>query len=81
MKNFYALMGAGLILAGLTFADDTTAKQDMKQAGSDVKTAGKATGTATKHAAKGVAKGSKKVVNKGAAATASGASKVEDKTK
>lgn len=73
MKKFFGVMGAGLLMAGLTFADDTTAKQEMKQAGSDVKTVGKKTGSATKHAAKGVAKGTKKGVNKTAA-------KIEDKT-
>ena len=73
MKKLLSITSAGLLMAGLTFATDTTAKQDLKQAGSDVKTAGKKTGSATKNAAKGVAKGTKKGVNKTAA-------KVEQKT-
>jgi len=74
MNKFFGLMSAGLLLAGLSFADDSTAKQDIKQAGGDVKTAAKKTGAATKHTAKAVAKDTKKGVNKTAA-------KVEDKTK
>jgi hypothetical protein len=74
MNKFFGLITAGLLLAGLSFADDTTAKQDVKQAGSDVKTAAKKTGSATKKTAKAAAKDTKKGVNKTAA-------KVEDKTK
>jgi len=74
MNKFFGLMSAGVLLAGLSFADDSTAKQDIKQAGGDVKTAAKKTGTATKKTAKVVAKDTKKGVNKTAA-------KVEDKTK
>ena len=74
MNKFFGLMSAGLLLAGLSFADDSTAKQNIKEAGSDVKSAAKKTGTATKQTAKAAAKGTKKGVNKTAA-------KVEDKTK
>ena len=54
--------------------DDTTAKQDAKDAGHDTKNAAKKAGNATK-------KGTKKAVNKTAQKTDEGAQKVEDKTK
>jgi hypothetical protein len=52
---------------------DSTPKQDMKDAGSATKTAAKKTGSATK-------KETKKAVHKSAAKTKQGAQKVEDKT-
>ena len=54
--------------------DDTTAKQDAKDAGHDTKNAAKKAGSATK-------KGTKKAANKTAQKTDEGAQKVEDKTK
>jgi hypothetical protein len=53
--------------------EDTSAKQDIKDAGHSTKRAVKKTGSATK-------KESKKVVNKSAKKTKEGADKVEDKT-
>lgn len=52
---------------------DTTPKEDIKDAGKSTKNAAKKTGSATK-------KESKKVVNKSAQKTKEGANKVEDKT-
>jgi hypothetical protein len=53
--------------------DDTSAKQDMKDAGRSTKRAAKKTGSATK-------KTTKKAANKTAQKTRQGAEKVEDKT-
>jgi hypothetical protein len=53
--------------------EDTSAKQDIKDAGHSTKRAVKKTGSATK-------KETKKVVNKSAKKTKEGADKVEDKT-
>jgi histone deacetylase complex regulatory component SIN3 len=58
---------------GLTQQDDTTAKQDLKDAGRSTKHAAKKTASATK-------KGSKKAAHKTAKKTKEGAEKVEDKT-
>ena len=58
---------------GSALQDDTTAKQDMKDAGRSTKRAAKKTGSATK-------KTTKKAVNKTARKTRQGAEKVEDKT-
>ena len=52
---------------------DTTPKQDIKDAGSSTKNAAKKTGSATK-------KETKKVVNKSATRTKEGAQKVQTKT-
>jgi hypothetical protein len=54
--------------------DDTTAKQDAKDAGRDTKDAAKKAGSATK-------KGTKKAANKTAQKTDEASQKVEDKTK
>jgi hypothetical protein len=80
MKKILGMIATGALLSGLTVMAQDTAKQDMKKAGSDVKTAGKASGHAAKNAGKGVAKGTKKGVSKAAGATAKGADKVKEKT-
>jgi ribulose kinase len=54
--------------------DDSTAKQDIKDAGHETKKAAKKTGSATKKTAK-------KATHKTAEKTDEGAQKVEDKTK
>jgi hypothetical protein len=54
--------------------DDSTPKQDIKDAGHDTKKAAKKTGSATKKTAK-------KATHKTAEKTDEGAQKVEDKTK
>jgi hypothetical protein len=54
--------------------DDSTAKQDIKDAGHDTKKAAKKTGSATKKTAK-------KAANKTAQKTGEASQKVEDKTK
>jgi len=72
----------GLLLAGILalgaplsgHAQNTGAKQDIKEAGHDVKQATKKTGKAIK-------KGTKKVTHKVAKTTRQGAAKVESKTK
>jgi len=48
MKKLMSILAAGVLVAGISFADDT-AKDNAKKAGSDVKEAGKATGRAVKH--------------------------------
>ena len=67
-----AMLALGTPLSG--YAQTTGAKQDIKDAGHDVKQATKKTGTAAK-------KGAKKVTHKVARKTRQGAAKVEDKTK
>ncbi len=67
-------------LAGLAAYGQEGAKDEAKQAGADIKKAGKATGHAAKHAGKSVAKGTKKGVNKTAKAAEKGADKVKEKT-
>jgi hypothetical protein len=62
-----AMLSLGLAGAGL--AQDTTAKQDAKQAGRDTKSAAKHTGRATKKTARRGYHGAKHTVNKGAAKT------------
>jgi hypothetical protein len=84
MKSRAILASATLLLFGTvaTFTataspqqqDDTTAKQDAKDAGHDTKNAAKKAGSATK-------KGTKKAAHKTAQKTDEGAQKVEDKTK
>jgi hypothetical protein len=72
----------GFLLAGMLalgaplsgYAQNTGAKQDIKDAGKSVKKATKKTGKAVK-------KVTKKVTNKVAKETRKGAAKVEDKTK
>ena len=65
-------------------AKPETAKQDMKDAGSDTKSAVKKTGhgiaKGTKTGARKTKNGTKKVVHGAAHGTAKGADKVEDKT-
>jgi hypothetical protein len=61
-------------VTGLTLQDDTTAKQDIKDAGRSTKRAAKKTGSATK-------KTTKKAAHKTAQKTKQGAEKVEDKTR
>jgi hypothetical protein len=79
MQRSLRLAGALLLALHLTpvlaraAQQDTTPKQDIKDAGSSAKNAAKKTGSATK-------KESKKVVNKSAEKTKQGAAKVEDKT-
>ena len=65
---------ASLLLAAPSFADDKSAKEDLKDAGKESKKAAVSTGKAVK-------KGSKKAVNKTAEATEKGAEKVKEKTK
>jgi hypothetical protein len=79
MKKLFGIIAAGVLVAGISFADDT-AKGNAKKAGSDVKEAGKASGRAVKHTGKAVAKGTKHGVHKAAGATERGAEKVKDKT-
>jgi hypothetical protein len=64
----------GALTATAQSQDDTTPKQDIKDAGHDTKKAAKKTGTATKKTAK-------KATHKTAEKTDEGAQKVEDKTK
>ena len=83
MKRLFKLVFAGLVLsvalATLSVSgapgarQDSTPKEDIKDAGKSTKNAVKKTGSATK-------KESKKVVHKSAAKTKEGANKVEDKT-
>ena len=83
MKTRAILASATLLLFGsvgvLTATatpqqDDTSAKQDIKDAGHDTKKAAKKTGSATK-------KTTKKAAHRTAEKTDEGAQKVEDKTK
>jgi hypothetical protein len=81
LKAFSTWMLAIALAGGVSLAAQTTtttstgqsAKQDMKDAGHDTKTAATKTGSAVK-------KTTKKTVHKGAHATKKGANKVEDKT-
>jgi hypothetical protein len=68
------LFGSVGALTATAQSQDTTAKQDAKDAGHDTKNAAKKAGSATK-------KGTKKAANKTAQKTDEGAQKVEDKTK
>ena len=68
-----AFVNASPLTAAAPRQDDTSAKQDMKDAGHDTKKAAKKTGSATK-------KTTKKAANKTAQKTDQGAKKVEDKT-
>ena len=81
MKKLLGILAAGAFVSGMSLMAQDGPKDEMKKAGSDVKTAGKATGRAAKHAGKGVAKGTKKGVHKAADATEDGAGKLKDKTK
>jgi hypothetical protein len=70
-----ALFGTvGAFTATAQSQDDSTAKQDIKDAGHDTKKAAKKTGSATK-------KTTKKAAHKTAEKTGDAAQKVEDKTK
>ena len=69
---------AAITVPGIFGAD--TAKEDMKQAGGEVKEAGKAGGRAAKDTGKATKKTSKKVVNKAGEKTEEGADKVRSKT-
>ncbi len=73
----FALLTIGFLPAQMATAaarqDDTSAKQDMKDAGHSTKRAAKKTGSATK-------KTTKKAAHKTAKKTEQGAQKVEDKT-
>jgi len=65
---------------GLTgFAQDT-AKQDMKNAGTETKNAAKDAGKAVKKGSRKTTHAAKKGVNKSAGAVEKGAAKVKDKT-
>jgi hypothetical protein len=77
-KTLIALMIASL--GAFAAFGQSSAKDDLKKSGQDVKQAGKDTGKATKKAAKGVKKGTKKGVNKAASKTEKGAAKVKSKT-
>lgn len=68
-----ALAAALSLTAGLTFAQNTGAKEDIKEAGRSTKRAAKKTGSAVK-------KGTKKAVNKSAEGVEKGANAVKDKT-
>jgi vacuolar-type H+-ATPase subunit H len=83
IKRFLTVTGGALfVFVSLTATvsdarqvqQDTTPKQDIKDAGSSAKDSAKKTGSATK-------KETKKVINKSAKKTEQGADKVEDKTK
>ena len=78
------LVAALLSLGASQSSIAQTAKQDMKDAGSDTKNATKKTGhgiaKGTKTAARKTKNGTKKVVHGAAHGTAKGADKVEDKT-
>ena len=80
MKQSLEITAALLLALALTPSfttakpqQDTTPKQDIKEAGSSTKNAVKKTGSATK-------KETKKAVNKSAEKTKQGAQKVQDKT-
>src|SRR5581483_5747175 len=79
MRYIGSLLLATALAGGLALAQDS-GKQDMKDAGSDVKQAGKDVGHSAKHAAKGVKKGTKKGAHKVASKTEEGADKVKEKT-
>lgn len=79
MTKLMSILAAGVLVAGIGFADDT-GKADAKKAGSDVKEAGRATGHAVKHSGKAIGKGAKHGVHKAAAATERGADKLKNKT-
>jgi len=85
MKSIATKLGLGVVLLTLSIlviaqttdtvtpSQDTSAKQDMKNAGHDTKMAAKKTGHKVK-------KGTKKAAQKTAKTTKEGAQKVEDKT-
>ncbi len=85
MQRFLLFIASGLFLlvcftpsavsaAHRQAQQETTPKQDIKDAGSSAKDSAKKTGSATK-------KETKKVVNKSAKKTEQGADKIEDETK
>jgi hypothetical protein len=80
MRTFFGLFTVGVVAGGLSLMAQEGAKQEMKDAGTDIKQGAKNTGNAAKHAGKGVAKGAKKGVHKAAGATENGANKVKEKT-
>jgi hypothetical protein len=73
LAAFFVLIPAALAPAAPAQYSDSSAKQDINDAGHSTKEAAKKTGSATK-------KESKKIVHKTAKATDKGAKKVEDKT-
>jgi hypothetical protein len=85
-----SLTGMSKLIAGFVFlgaliaipsVSAQTAKQDIKDAGKDVKEAGKATGNAAKKAGKATAKESKKAAHATAKTVKKGADKVEEKSR
>jgi hypothetical protein len=86
MKNIYSLMAAGILAIGLSFgaAAQTTAGQDMKNAGTDTKDAAKDAGHGIKKGTvktgRAIKHGTKKGVNKAAGATENGSEKMKEKT-
>jgi ribosomal protein L7Ae-like RNA K-turn-binding protein len=86
MKNIYPAIAAGILTFGLAFgaSAQTTAGQDMKNAGSETKDAAKDTGRGIKKGTvktgKAIKHGTKKGVHKAAGATENGADKLKDKT-
>lgn len=86
MKNIYSALAAGILALGMAFgaAAQSTAGQDMKNAGTDTKDAVKNTGKGIKKGTvktgKAIKNGTKKGVNKVSGATAHGSEKMEQKT-
>ena len=80
MSKLIRVLCSGAICCGFSLIAQEGAKQEMKDAGSDIKQGAKNTGAAAKHAGKGVVKGTKKGVHKAAGVSEKGADKVKEKT-
>ncbi len=86
MRNIHLFIGAGILALGLTCGAyaQTTAGQDMKDAGHETKDAVKDTGRGIKKGTvktgRAIKHGTKKGVNKASGATAHGSEKLEQKT-
>jgi len=87
MKKIHTVAAAGMLALGLTFGAyaQTTAGEDMKNAGRDTKDAAKNTGKGIKKGTvktgRAIKNGTKKGVNKAAGATENGSEKLKDKTR
>ena len=71
----------GMALMAALNLSAQTPKQDIKNAGKEIKTAGKATGEAAKDAGNATVKETKKGTHAAAKGVRKGAKKIEDKTK
>ena len=86
MKNIYSAVAVGTLALGMTFGAfaQSTAGQDMKNAGSETKDAAKDVGKGVKKGTvktgKAIKHGTKKGVHKAAGATENGSEKMREKT-